>query len=142
MKTAELKIRKGTFKHIESELFAYHDTKREINQIKQDIIKGTASFENIGGGRSNIPGDPTGMTATLIVTHRKIEQLEKIVSAIESVHERLSREKQMLIRLKYWTKPQPLTWEGIAQQIHISRRQALNWRDEIVFAISKEIGWR
>lgn len=138
----QVKLRNGTFKHIESELYAYHDTKREIVRLKNDILHSSSYFEPIGGGRSNLPGDPTGNTATLMVTHRKIEQLERIVDAIESVVDKLPEEKQKLVKLKYWTRPQTLTWEGIAMRLGISARQAMRWRDEIVYAIAERIGWR
>lgn len=137
------KIRKATFQHVESELFTYHETRKEIIRLKNDILHARISTdENVGGGRGNLPGDPTGKTATLIVSHRKIEQLERIVDAIESVVERLPPEKRKLIELRYWTKPQRFTWDGIAAELHVSRRTAMNWRDEIVRAIVEKIGWR
>jgi len=136
------KIKPGTFKHVESELYAYHDTKKEIERLKNNILHASPTPDRTGGGRSNIPNDPTGRTATLMVTHRKIEQLERIANAIESVYERLPAEKQKLVQLKYWTKPQTLTWEGIALKLDVSRRTAINWRDEIVYVVAELLGWR
>lgn len=136
------KIRKGTFQHVESELYAYHDTRKEIVRLKNEILYATATPDTNGGGRSSLPSDPTGRTATLMVTHRVIEQMERIVEAIESVVERLPSEKQELIKLFYWTRPQTLTWEGIALKLHISRRQAINWRNDVIEAITHKIGWR
>lgn len=139
----EIKLRRGTFQHIESELYAYHETKKEILRLKNEIIHASSHHDDtVGGSRGNLPGDPTGKTAILLVTHRRIEQLEKIVEAIEAVYEALPEGKQKLVRTKYWTKPQTLTWEGIAQKLHVSRRTAINWRDEIVFAIAERLGWR
>jgi len=80
----QVKLRRGTFQHVESELYAYHDTRKEIVRLKNEILHASAPpDENIGGGRGNLPGDPTGRTAVLMVTHRRIEQLERIVEAIE-----------------------------------------------------------
>lgn len=139
----ETKIRKGTFQHVESELYAYHETKREIIVLKNEILYGSGQTdENVGGGRSNLPGDPTGRTATLMVSHRKVESLEKIIDAIEYVVAQLPEEKKRLIKLKYWTRPQTLTWDGIADRLHISRRQAFYWRDQVIYAISEKLGWR
>jgi RinA family phage transcriptional activator len=46
------KLRKATFKHIESELYSYHDTLKEINRLRKDIIfTNENDDENIGGGR-------------------------------------------------------------------------------------------
>lgn len=141
--TTEIKLRRGTFQHVESELYAYHDTKKEIVRLKNEILYRSAEpDENVGGGRGNLPGDPTGRTAVLMVTHRKIEQLERIADAIESVVERLTDEKKNLVQLRYWDKPRTLTWDGIALRLGISTRQAMRWRDEIVYAIAERIGWR
>jgi len=139
----ELKLRRGTFQHVESELYAYHDTKKEIVRLKNEILYASPNRdENVGGGRSNLPSDPTGRTATLLATHRKIEQLERIVEAIESVVERLPEKKKRLVQLRYWDKPRTLTWDGIALRLDVSRRTAMNWRDEIVYAIAEKLGWR
>lgn len=137
----KLKLSKGALRHIESELFSYENTKKEIERLRNDIIHASPVTDN-PEARSNAVGDPTGRVATLLLTHRRLEQLEKIVEAIERVYRALPRDKQRLIELKYWTSPQTLTWEGIAQKVHISRRQALRWRDGILYAIAEQLGWR
>lgn len=136
------KLKRGTFKHIESELFYYKETKMELQKLKDDILYGTPYYEMTGGGGGNLPGDPTGRAATLMLSHRKIEQLERIVAVIEEVYKQLPEEKQKLIELKYWTKPQTLTWDGIARELCVSRRQALYWRNDIVYEIAEKLGWR
>jgi len=138
-----IKIRKGTFQHVESELYAYHDTRKEIVRLKNEILyASTSTDENVGGGRGNIPGDPTSQTAILLTNHKKLEQLQNIVDAIENVVERLTDDRKRLVRLRYWDKPRRLTWDGIAAELHVSRRQAMRWRDEIVLAVAEKIGWR
>ena len=140
---ATVKLHKSTFQHVEAELYRYHETKKEIVRIKNDILYGTSPpDENVGGGRSNIPGDPTGKAGTLLASHRRLEQMERIVDAIESVYDRLPDVKRRLIELRYWARPQMLTWDGIAIELKTSRRQAIRWRDEIVFAIAELVGWR
>ena len=137
-----MKLRRGTFQHVESELYAYHETKKEIIRIKNEILYRTSSRDdNVGGVQSNIPGDPTGKTAVLLATNRRIEQLEKIVKAIDSVVLRLPEDKKKLVQLRYWTKPRILTWDGIAREIPTGRATVFRWRDEIIFAIAEELGW-
>lgn len=137
----ETKIRKGTFQHVESELYAYHDTKKEIMRLRNDIIY-SSSPPNESGIRGSMPSNPTESTVTALTTDRRITHLEKTVEAIEGVYNRLPEDKQRLIKLKYWTRPQMLTWEGIAEKLYVSRRQAINWRDEVVFAIADHFGWK
>lgn len=139
----ETKIRKGAFKHVESELHAYFDTQKEIIRIKNEILHGSGSIdENVGGGKSNLPGDPTGRMAVLLTSHRRLDHLQSIVNAIDSVYNGLPKEKQKLVKLKYWTRPLCLTWDGIAMELSISRITAIRWRDEIVVCIADKIGWR
>lgn len=137
------KLKKATFKHVESELYSYHDTLREINNLRKDIMFTKESDdENIGGGRSSMPSSPTETIATRLATHKRLTRLEEVTNAIEKVYTGLPEDYQKLVRLKYWTRPQTLTWEGIAGAIPVSRRTAFNMRDEIVYAIGEVIGWR
>lgn len=137
-----LKLRKGTFKHAEDELIAYHDTRKKIIQLRNEILFNKSSDdENIGGGRSSTPSDPTGRTATALLTNKKLTHLEEVIIAIDSVYNRLPPEKQRLVNIVYWTRPQMLSWDGIANKMHIGRRTAFNWRDEIIYALVYELGW-
>jgi len=137
------KISKGAFKHVESELYCYHDTLKEIDRLRKDIMFCNENIdENVGGGRSNLPSSPTERIGTTLLTHRRLQQLETIANAIRLVYERVPDEYKRLIQLKYWTKPQRYTWDGIADQLHISKRQAMRWRDEVVYAIAEVLGWR
>src|SRR5690625_1823867 len=141
------KISQGAFKHVESELYAYPDTKREMKRARQEtlypyddrpddptIVKGANSVRQ--------PGDPTGQTATLLVTNRKLEQLERIVDVIDSVIDRLPKEKVRLLQLWYWSQPRRLTWDGIALELNVGRMTAIRWRNAIVQQIAIKMGWR
>lgn len=139
---SELKLKRGTFQHIEDELYAYHDTQKRILRLKNELLQEKTTDENIGGGRSSGISDPTARTAILLVSHKELEQLEEIADAIQDVYDRLPVEKQKLVRIKYWTKPQTLNWVGIADRLHVSHRQAMRWRDEIVKAVAVKLGWR
>ena len=138
------KLKRGTFQHVESELYAYHETRREIVRLKNEILYGSGGGgdENVGGGRSNIPGDPTGQTAVLLTSHKRLEHLTNIADSIESVVDQLPAEKKRLVELKYWTRPQTLTWVGIAKTLPVHRATAIRWRDEIIQAIGTKAGWR
>ncbi|MBU7320290.1 transcriptional regulator [Paenibacillus oleatilyticus] len=119
------KIRKGTFHHIESELYAYNDTRKEIVKLKNELLQAHGE-----------------RTATLIIMHRTVEQMERITEAIENVVEQLPPEKQALIKMLFWTRPQLLTWDGIAMELNVGRTTAIRWRDEIIFKIAEKLGWR
>ncbi|CAH0186719.1 transcriptional regulator [Peribacillus simplex] len=137
------KLKKPTFKHIESELYSYHDTLKEIQFLRTNIMFTKENDdENVGGGRSSFISSPTEQIGTRLATHKRLVKLEEITNAIEKVYTVLPENHQLLIKLKYWTRPQTKTWEGIAMELHVSRRQAFNWRDEIVKTLAEVIGWR
>src|SRR5690606_16365411 len=141
--TTAIKLKKATFKHIESELYSYKDTLTEIEQLRKDIIfTKTSDDENIGGGRSSFLSSPTEQIGTRLATHKRLGQLEQIANAIEKVYTGLPEDYQKLVRLKYWTRPQLKTWEGIASEIPVSRRTAFNMRDEVINTIAEVLGWR
>lgn len=141
--TTTIKLKKATFKHVESELYSYKDTLKEIENLRKDIMFCNENEdENIGGGRNNLPSSPTERIATRLATHKRLNKLEEIANAIEKVYTGLPEDYQKLVRLKYWTKPQLKTWEGIAGEIPVSRRTAFNMRDEVVNAVSEVLGWR
>lgn len=141
--SAELKVRKSTFKHVEAEIFAYHDTRKEIIRLRNEIMYGRRDpDENVGGGRASLPGDPTGNAGTRLASSKQLNHLETTVDAIESVYHRLPEDKKRLVNLYYWTRPQLLSWDGIAQKLHVSRKTAFNWRDEIIWAVTEQLGWR
>jgi len=140
--TTTIKISRGAFQHVEAELYAYQDTIKEISRLRDEILHASPEPNRVGGGRSNLPSDTTAQRATRLVTDKRLSSLSEVAEAIKDVYDGLSPERQKLVRLKYWTRPQRLTWDGIAMELHVSRRTAINWRDEIVQEIALRLGWR
>ena len=134
-------VSKPTFKHIEAEFYKYHQTVREIKQLENEIIYETSRDENVGGGKGNLPSRPTERKATRLATHRELKYLKDVVYAIETVYSLASEEYKELIRLRYWSN-RDLTWDGIANELHMSRRKAISMRDEIIMATAELLGWR
>lgn len=136
------KLRKPVFKLVEAELYQYRETKKEIERVRQQIMYGSPQDENTGGGRGNLPTDPTGSVATALVINKRLQNMESVVHAIETVYEKSDEHHKRLIELKYWTNPQTLTWEGIAQKLYVGRMTAFRWRNEIIYSIAELMGWR
>lgn len=66
----KVKVRKGTFQHVESELAAYHETRKEIVRLQNDILhRTTAAADPIGASRGGLPADPTGNKAVMLTSH-------------------------------------------------------------------------
>lgn len=135
-------ISKGVFRHVEAELFAYPYRKREIIRLREDIlVPYQPTDENIGGGKSNMPGDPTGKKAIALAANAKLHNLERISDAIDEVFNKLPQVKQEFIRVKYWTTPQRLTTIGICVKLGISDRTFSRWRSQFVRDVAEILGW-
>lgn len=143
--TAE-KLRKGTIRHIESELFHYHDTVLKIKERRDELMSNIEpewvkvpdvqnKFEPL---RYNSSTERLGIRLAM---DKKLREMERIAKAIEQVYNLCDDDRKKLIRVKYWVKPQKLTWDGIAAELHISRATAFRWRDEIIQALSEKLGW-
>lgn len=137
----QFKVKPNTVKHIEAELFEYHDTLKRIHQRRVEIMSDPPRDEGMPSSPT-LPSSNTEKYATRLVMDRQLLEDQRIVGAIEHVYNICDEERRKLIGLKYWTRPQTKTWEGIAQELNVSRRQAFRWRDEIVHTISEKLGWR
>lgn len=136
----QIKLRAGTFKHIESELYDYHQTLKRIKERREELMSSGSKEEGMPSSPT-LPSSTTENYVTRITMDRQLRELERVAEAIEHTYNLCDDDRKKLIRLKYWTKPQTLNWEGIAQQIPTSRATAFRWRDEIIQAIGEQLGW-
>lgn len=138
-----IKTTKLAFKKAEAEWYNYHNTLKEIAKLREDIMNPFQEEEmNTGGGMSNLPGDPTGKLATRLTTNKQLSYLGEVVYAVETVYNALPDNYKKMVRLRYWKKNNKLDWNGVAIECHVSKRQAMRWRDEIIHATVEVLGWR
>lgn len=140
---ATIKPTKITFKKCEAEWYNYHNTLKEIAKLREEIMNPFQEENiNLGGSKPNIPDKPTERIATRLTTHKQLNYLTEVTEAIERVYNALPDDYKKLVRLKYWNKNERLTWQGIADKLNVSERQARRWRDEIIMATIELLGWR
>lgn len=140
---ATIKPTKITFKKCEAEWYNYHNTLKEIAKLREEIMNPFQEENiNVGGSKPNIPDKPTERIATRLTTHKQLNYLTEVTEAIERVYNALPDDYKKLVRLKYWNKNERLTWQGIADKLNVSERQARRWRDEIIMATIELLGWR
>ena len=144
--TNAIKPKNITFKKVEAEWYDYHETVKEIARLRESIM---TPFDeepdtNVGGGSNSVRAisNPTERIATRLMTSKQLTYLTQIVEAIEKVYNVLPDEHKKLVQLRYWKKGNKLTWDGVANQIHVSDRTARRWRNEIIQATIEVLGWR
>lgn len=137
--TTAVKLKKATFKHIESELYYYHDTVKEIDKLRKQIMfdKGP---EDESGIRSTEVGRPTERIATRLLTHKRLRNLEEMAEAIEYAFHSLSEDHQKVIKTKYWSKKR-YNWDDVSIQCNMHRNTAMKLRKDVVSLIADKIGW-
>lgn len=137
------RISKESFQHIEKELRLYHQTINRISLRREEILYSHIETDtNIGGGKSNMPSDPTFKKASALEADIKLKEMLRIAEAIEYVWSGLDDDRKRLVKLYYWTRPQTLTWEGIAIQLHVTSRTAKRWRNQVIKQIASFLGWQ
>lgn len=138
------KLRKSTFKYIEREVYDLHDTLKRIKELEYEILNETenAGYDDIGKGKSSVMtiSDITAKKATALVEDRRLKRLREKANAILKVYDEMIDEKKKLVSLYYWERPGELTWDGVAKELHISRRTALRWREAFIYAVAEELG--
>lgn len=136
-------LTRGARNYTEQEIRGYHQTLKEIEIRREEILHPYRETDtNVGGGKSNLPGDPTGRIGTALTADLKLHNLERIIESIDYIWQDLPDEKKQFIKLYYWTRPQRYTLEGVAIKLSISDRTAKRWRTEILERVADKIGLR
>ncbi|MGW7927579.1 transcriptional regulator [Staphylococcus xylosus] len=86
--------------------------------------------ENIGAGKSNMPGNPIEREVLKRFNDKKYNNLDNIVSSVEWLISNVDDESLELMKLKYWNTDQKnYPWEYVAEDCYMSKTTALRKRD-------------
>lgn len=143
---SKTQLKPATFRHVESEIYAYHETKRAIQKRREELLN---PFDddpediNIVKGPNSVrePGRPTERLATRLMMDRELRNAEEIVAAIQQTYELSPSERQMVISIRYWSGGNP-NWSEVAKLCNMHRHTVRKHRDEFVYLVAKKIGWR
>ena len=136
------RIEKSNFKTIESELYCYHESKKYLEELREEIIDSSTTQEIGAAIQSGSTGDTTGNKATKLAGSREILEVERRLRAIEKVLAILEKDdkKLRLVQMKYFERR--YTDIGISMELGISERTFYNWRKEIIRLIGQQLGWK
>lgn len=132
---------RATKRYIEKQLEDYPKLDEYITQRRLELkYPNQSKDDNTDAPRTKSIGNPTERMVLTIEMDKRLNQLEKTKNSIQKVLSQLDESAYSLVELKYWKKPQTLTWTGIALEVGYSRRQCFNVRDAIIESIAKELG--
>lgn len=131
-----MRIDREVYKYIDYELLHFEDSKRELENLKMEIIE-TSSAPSDGQPRGNITGNPTEQKAMKLLSSVAIAKITKTINAIEKMRISLNPEYLKFFELNYVKK---VGIVKICQEIGIEERTFYRWRDYIIRATGKELG--
>ena len=125
--------------YIEAELRHYHDTKRDYNLLREELMAtGTDSTtERIGSTPCRV-SKPTEQSAVKLVTNPRLRNMDAVLSAIEKVLFTLEPIEQKFVKLYYWDRR--FRMEGVAEELNCHRATLYRWRDKICYSIAEHLG--
>lgn len=129
-------IRKSTFRYIEQEIYDYHKSKRQFEEITKNIIFATHEKHEI---RGTDVSNPTLSTASMLIGDKVRTRIAVNLNVIDSSFKILDETKSKILKDKYWERPY-LTWTTIAELHFQDRRTVYNWRTALVLDIAQSLG--
>ncbi|MEP9852120.1 transcriptional regulator [Staphylococcus aureus] len=97
--------------------------------------------ENIGAGKSNLPGNPVQNEVIKKLNDKKYNQLNNIVTSVEKLIENVDDETLEIMHMKYWDKLDRYTWEDVADEMFMSRRTLGRRRDKWLLMLAEYMGY-
>lgn len=97
--------------------------------------------ENIGGGRSNVPGKPVENIAITIADDMEIQGLKKNKQIVSECLSKADNDTKVIVDELYFKKNPTLTLRGIATKLNSNRTTVSNKRTALFEAIRRKQGW-
>ena len=155
-----MRLKRATYRHIEAEIYAYHDTLQAIEELRRDII--LAGRQEAYGA---VVGDRYAGTSTVEKRATKLadsvllREMKRITKAIEDTYARTKDVARRVIWVKYglalegWQPPAELVarMEGrnrfdmspddMAEVLNVDRATFHRYRSGFVYGIAEKLGW-
>lgn len=131
-------------KVIEAELRNYHQTKKELELLREEIIESGYGicYDTIKVDGGSI-GKPTESKAMMLLTSTVIRESERRVRAITDLLDLMRADadpsKFRFVELKYFDGR--FTDYDLAQQLNISIATLYRWQNQVVHFIAERLGF-
>jgi RinA family phage transcriptional activator len=154
-----MKMKRATYRHIEAEIYAYHDTLKAMEEMRTDIILAgrQEAYGTVVGGR--FAGTSiTERRATKLADSVLLREMERITKAIQDTFSRAKEECRRVVWVKYglaigWEPPAELAarMEGrnrfdmspdaMAEVLNVDRATFHRYRSGFVYGVAERLGW-
>ena len=131
----------GTFKQIEIILQEYPRYEEYIQRREEELLNPyTPQDTNQGGGKSNRTSDTTAIKAITLADDRILKRIRFQHQAVKCTYEQADEITQEIIEEYYFKQPRTKTWDGIALQVHTSKRSCFRIRKAFFSKLADELG--
>lgn len=133
-------MKQGRYEHVKEILRDYPEIDRYIYERRQELMypHNEAPDENIGGGKSNVPGNPVEDLVVTLTADRRLIELEKNRDVVRDCYASADKDTRTIIEELYFKKHPSLTLEGVARKLNISAATAKRWRTEFFEEIAEK----
>ena len=155
-----MRLKRATYRHIEAEIYAYHDTMQAIEELRTDIILAgrQEAYGTVVGGR--FAGTSiVERRATKLADSVLLREMKRITKAIEDTYARAKEEGRRVVWVKYglalegWEPPAELAerMEGrnrfdmsvreMAEILAVEESTFHRYRTGFVYGVAERLGW-
>jgi RinA family phage transcriptional activator len=156
-----MQMKRATYRHIEAEIYAYNDTLKAIEELREDIILASGRQEAYGaivGGRY-AGTSIVERRATKLADSVLLREMERITKAIEDTFSRAKEEGRQVVWVKYglaldgWQPPEELavrmegrnrfnmSTDDMAEVLAVDRATFHRYRSGFVYGVAEKLGW-
>lgn len=148
-----MKLKRSTYRHIESEIYGYGDTVKAIADMRDEIINGGKQDElgtTVTGGMTS---SPTERLATRLADSKLLREMEAITDAIRHVYEESREDTRRVIWARYrlaigWTPPEHIKGHMVglpspvlASLLMMDESSFYRHRAGFIYAVAERLGW-
>jgi len=155
-----MKLKRVTYRHIEEEIYLFHETIQAINDLRRDIMLASgrqeAYIEATGGryaGTSTVERRATKLADSVL-----LREMERITKAIADTYARAKEECRRVVWVKYglaidWEPPTELEQrmqgrnrfdmspDDMAEVLAVDRATFHRYRSGFVYGVAERLGW-
>lgn len=131
-----------TRQHVERELWAYRETKRELERRRSYLAEGGDGREPAEPGQPRRQGvaDPTGFLGTLVAEDRQLREMRRIVWAIEDTRDAAPLALRAFLDLYYLGER--TTIDAVGEKLSQSRATLFRMKRHLICAVAGRLGWQ
>ncbi len=153
-----MRLKRATYRHIEAEIYSYHDTLKAIEDLRRDIILSSRSEGVVAVGGDSYIQSGVERRATRLADSILLKEMERITTAIRDVYRLTKDEARRVIWVKYglaieWQPPKELAaalsgWNrftmsvrNMADILAVDESTFHRYRTGFVYGVAEKLGW-